>query len=88
MGIARSTTRKRPVERLVERLRVEGFHIPDDYRFRRTYAGHWQRSAGAWLWELSWFGGPSLGSANTVKECLKAKRLTFDSNGEIYTENK
>jgi hypothetical protein len=67
---------KTPVERLVERLRKEGFNVPEDYKFRRCYHGHWQRSAGGWSWFIN--GNPNnsifeVGSCDSVAVCLKAK---------------
>lgn len=41
-----------PAERLVERLRADGWAVPQDWRLVRTYAGHWQRSQGCWSWML------------------------------------
>jgi hypothetical protein len=40
-----------PSERLLARLRDElGLDLPEDTVIRRTYAGYWQRSRGAWSW--------------------------------------
>ena len=40
-------------------LRDNGYDLPgpdSNYRIRRLYAGHWQRSEGAWSWALEWAG--------------------------------
>lgn len=50
-----------PSERLLIRLRDMGLEIPDDARLRRTYAGYWQRAAGAWSWCLEDADGIELG---------------------------
>ena len=74
-------------EKLVEKLRKLG-DIPAsalNVRFERHYPGHWQRSAGAWVWEISWMGASgvsdSVGSSHTARECLKAKSLIWMSGG-------
>ena len=40
-------------------LRKNGHEIPgpdSNWRINRTYAGHYQRSSGAWAWSLEWEG--------------------------------
>ena len=60
------------VGRLVEMLRREGVDIPDDWRFRRVYAGRSQRLAGAWSWSLENHAGrPIIGSCDAVRDCLR-----------------
>lgn len=42
-------------QRLVRRLRQAGIKLPQadsNYALRGEAPGHWQRSAGAWAWEL------------------------------------
>lgn len=47
-----------PAERLVAAIRARdalgpvGIVLPDGVTARRTYAGYWQRSRGAWVWRL------------------------------------
>lgn len=74
------------VERLVARLRGEGWCIPDPYEFCRTRAGHWQLSAGAWKWQISALG-VQIGSCGTVGECLRAKTLVSGRYGGIEIED-
>jgi len=53
----------------------------------RTRAGHWQRSQGAWVWDLELVrkdGGivyDSYGSQYTATDCAKAKAWDFYSTG-------
>lgn len=51
-------------------------------RFVRRYPCCWQRSAGAWVWEIEG-DGFSVGSAWPAKECLKAKEWLLGLNGDI-----
>lgn len=43
-----------PAQLLIARIRQMGFQLPGDgdYRLDRTYAGRYQRKAGAWAWFL------------------------------------
>lgn len=64
------------------RLRINndlGLNYPPDAKFRRLYPGHWQRSAGAWLWCIESDGRSyrEIGSIWTVAECLKALRIAL-----------
>jgi hypothetical protein len=73
------------VERLVNRLRAEGWIIPDDWKFQRLYPGYWQRSAGAWSWTIT---GTmcDIGSCDSVARCLKASSLNRHRFGEIIAD--
>lgn len=55
---------------------------------RRTYAGHHQRSASAWSWELEDENGYefSIGSKFPVREILAAKKVSWrnDEFGQIH----
>lgn len=64
----------KPSDRLIARLISEGYIEPGEYRIRRTYAGSWQRSEGAFSWDLETFDGyhANVGSQYTVKECADA----------------
>ena len=44
------TTAERMLKRLRELLEPEGITLPEGTVLRRSYAGHWQRSEGAWSW--------------------------------------
>jgi hypothetical protein len=70
-------------DRLIARLRKEGW-ISDSssVKFERCYPGHWQRSAGAWVWMVEG-PGVQIGSSYTAKECLKAKELAPGVNGDV-----
>jgi len=71
----------KPSERLLDRLRDElDLDIPGTAFIERTYAGFYQRSAGAWVWVLNdgdrtdqYVG--RLGSQFPVTELLRAERL-------------
>ena len=79
------TVRPRMSERLIARLRSEGWSIPDGATFRRLNPGHWQRSAGAWVWTITGHAC-DIGSCDTVRDCLKATRLVPFAYGEIIAE--
>lgn len=52
-------------KRFIAKLRSIGIEVPEDAIVRRTYAGHWQRSEGAWssylqsksniMFEVGWY---------------------------------
>lgn len=62
--------------------------ICDPETFRRTYAGCWMRSNGAWVWEMEIEGSHrSVGSIEPASELVKKKyRLTIDRDNEIFAE--
>jgi hypothetical protein len=78
-------TRKRIFERLRIRLNRDlQMDLPEDVEFRRTYAGHWQRSAGAFNWIV--YHSCMIGSCYPARDLLKSKRLISDDsdrNGDI-----
>lgn len=64
-----------PFQRLVWRLEQDGYELPI-MTLHRTYAGHWQRAAGAW----SWWGADQLGreiiaSQYRITDLLKAEAI-------------
>ena len=73
------------VEKLVRRLRDEGWRIPDNYQFRRLRSGHWQRSAGVWSWTIEALGC-DIGSPDNVRTCLRAKTLEATEHGTVYAD--
>lgn len=75
-------------EKLRLRLNKElGLDIPDDAIFKRTYAGHWQLSAGIWKWCCHYPGNSyDIGSCFTVREILNAKKISMD-NREIFIDD-
>lgn len=80
------TKRKTLVERLVDRLRQQGWKIPKKYKFVRCRPGHWQRAAGAYSWVLFWDLAHSIGSPDSVAACVKAKKLVVSRHGDLYAE--
>lgn len=82
------TDRKPISQQLIDRLRREGWINKNaEVKFRRLYPGHWQRSAGAWVWTVEGIG-VDIGSSWTARECLHAKRLSPGVYGEIVPEDK
>lgn len=76
--------------KLLARLRDElKLDLPENARIERTRAGHWQRSAGAFVWIVLAEGSPFLsmrvvGSQYTVTELIRAAHLEVDrSFGDI-----
>ena len=69
--------RRKKSERLLDRLRDElGLDIPTDATIERTYAGHWQKLAGAFVWTVVKEPAyPVIGSGYTVTKLLKRKLL-------------
>lgn len=78
---------KKLSERLMERLKRDGWNIPEGSTFQRLYPGHWQRSAGAWVWLISRPGDIDIGSIAPARVCLTAKRLENLGWGEIFPED-
>lgn len=79
-----------------EKLRIKlnkilNLNIPSHAVFKRTRAGHWQLSAGAWKWYCQYPENPyDIGSSYTVVELLKAKKISIYHNHgtEIEIEDK
>ena len=74
---------KKKTERLAERLKKEHRIDADPSTFERVYAGHWQRSSGAWSWwmflrEEKDRGRQTIGSQFSVTELLKMEKWTVD----------
>ena len=76
------------VLRLVRKIKQDIGIECDPYTFRRTYAGYWQKSNGAFVWIICANDVTSLfiGSADTLTECIrKNRRLEFDcEHNEIF----
>ena len=50
----------------------------DPGTFRRTYAGYWQRAAGAFLWTMKAKDGAiTVGSCDRASDCIKADVRLF-----------
>ena len=82
---------KRPTlsEKLAKKIERDIGIICDPETFRRTYAGYWQKSLGAFVWAMRIKGSPKeLGSGYPASECVKSKyKLTLSCDGlEIYPE--
>lgn len=61
--------RENPIKvRLQRRLKSLGYDIDVPHRL---YPGHWQRSAGAWVWGANQKNGLPLGSQYPMTDCLK-----------------
>jgi hypothetical protein len=73
-------------DRLMDRLCRESildWSSRKSMSFSRCYPGYWQRSSGAWSWEISVDGVVSVGSCYTAKECCDADKLVIGENGDI-----
>lgn len=80
-----SRQRKRVGKTTFERLKEKLDAISpgsDFYDFERLYPGHWQRSAGAWVWMCrERASGPfAFGSRWTASDLLKRTKLVFDGD--------
>lgn len=72
---------KRISYRLLERLKEQkSLVIKEEASIERLYPGHWQRSAGAWLWYIKNNFPFEIGSCYTMKECLESKYLDIYVN--------
>lgn len=73
--------------RLCEKIEKELGIVCDPTTFRRTYAGYWQRSVGAWSWSMrSVRSYREVGSQERASECVKRKyRLEISDDGTIDT---
>lgn len=70
-------------EKLAERIMREFGASNVEPKIDRTYAGHWQRSAGAWSWSM-WASFGLVGSVTTATKCLAAYRWeTLDIMGTV-----
>ncbi len=76
-------------QRLAKKIEKDLGMQCDPSTFTRTYAGSWQKSAGAWLWTMQIKGTPfDVGSCEPASECVKAKnKLSILGNNEICTES-
>lgn len=76
-------------ERLAKKIEKDTGIACDPETFRRTYAGYWQRSLGAFVWTMQIKGDfEELGSTYPASECVKSKyKLTLSCDKlEIYPE--
>lgn len=78
---------KTVVERLVDKMKRELGVICDPKSFHRTYAGYWQRRAGAYVWTMKITGSDlEIGSCDPASLCVKKEYTLFLKNGEIFAE--
>lgn len=78
----REKIKLRRMTKFLAKLKELGIVIsvsPEKCSIRRTFAGYWQRSSGAWSWELyindDGERTRSIGSQYTFEDILKAKTL-------------
>jgi hypothetical protein len=63
-------------EKLISRLQAEGVDVVE---VRRIYAGHWQRSSGAWSWVgVNAQGVEMIGSQQNMGFMVKATKDEFE----------
>ena len=56
-------------------LQDTGIHTAPE-TFRRTYAGYWQKAAGAFLWTMEAKDGPiTVGSCDRASDCIKSSAI-------------
>ena len=71
-----NTPLARKVARVFEHFGHEIPGGPENACIRRTYAGHWQKTNGAWLWELACVDNSfliySMGSTDRATDVVKA----------------
>ena len=64
------------VKALTERIKREFGFEADPESFERTYAGHWQRSAGAYSWTMKAAGGlTTIGGCEPVSKYIVKRNL-------------
>lgn len=71
-------------DRMIQRLRDMGFSLSEEATIVRTYAGHWQKSSGAWAWVVQDPGGAwseCLGGQDTLTNLIKCPNLNTWSDG-------
>ena len=63
-------------EKLSEKiLQDTGIHTAPE-TFRRTYAGYWQKAAGAFLWTMEAKDGAiTVGSCDRASDCIKSSAI-------------
>lgn len=80
---------------LAQLLAMEGADVEwpggaENVRIQRTYAGHHQRSAGAWTWALGvvhpTFGVPSIGSQYPAREVARGFTIYRDYYGDVHLD--
>ena len=83
--VGRKVIMSKICERLVERLRKEGWHIPEEWEFQQLRPSRAGREAGAWKWTIvAPRGGFDIGSPDTATECVNAERLECGPHGTVY----
>lgn len=68
--------RRKLSERLLDVLVAAGIHVDTHSKAVRLYPGHWQRSAGAWVWCID---SGQVGSQYTMRECV-ARGVSYHVN--------
>lgn len=59
-------------EQLAKKIEKDTGLVCDPETFRRTYAGYWQKSNGAYVWAMRIMGSPfEIGSGDPATECVK-----------------
>ena len=73
-----------PSEKIIDRLRVLGFAVPEGTEVRRTYAGLHQRRDGAWSWFLEYPepvpGLRDIGSVWPLRDLLRWRLMVTRSD--------
>jgi hypothetical protein len=88
VGIVKPDGGGAKVCKLVHKLRFEhGVGVSLQYSFRRTRAGYWQRSAGAWSWSIRYMDEGhimEIGSQWPVTELLRRGFVVDRESNDIH----
>ena len=64
-------------EKMIAWIRKQGIKLPPNITFRRTYAGHWQRSSGSWSWYI-FDQAMQIGGYDSITNLLKCPTLEIE----------
>lgn len=68
-------------EKILKLIEAHGYELRAERPGpNRTYAGHWQRSEGAWSWWVELAGGITIGSQWSMAEVLSWDEPVFDDH--------
>jgi hypothetical protein len=88
MKTIKSTPLSRRLVRALKAAKVPGLDQPDDqYALLAIHPGHWQKSAGAWAWELAMLGRQTsagywpmrIGSPDPASSLRKGSKVSWYS---------
>lgn len=76
-------------KRLAKKIEMELNILCDPDTFRRSYAGFWMKTQGAFVWEMDGVHGGTIGSMYPASELVKKSvKLIYDQKeSEIFPED-